>query len=379
MFSSRLLLAFFFYLEVPSVNAKCDVPEYDLRVLYDFDGHTRHLTNVVESRSRFVEWKNKYNKSYPLDDAEEELKRQIIWNAHDGYINCHNSQSSVSYTLDHNKFSDLTNVEYRELNNLIVKSSAEYNLILGNYRKKYVDDNTSTEMRNLIELTQNFDLPLHKNWIDDGAVTPVQDQKSCGNCWAFSAVGAIEGAMSVKYEQLTPLSEQMLVDCSIGEGCKGDLMQKESLFKFEESHDGLCTKDDYPYTARESECSENCPKLFNSIVSAYVDLTEGNERELQIALNMQPVSVALQADQLSFQLYKEGVFDDVECGKNGIINHGALVVGYGQMEDGGGYWLVKNSWGEDWGDDGYIRLKKDASLDYGTCSISRVMTFPILV
>jgi len=94
---------------------------------------------------------------------------------------------------------------------------------------------------------------------------------------------------------------------------------------------------------------------------------------------MQPVSVALQADQLSFQLYKEGVFDDVECGKNGIINHGALVVGYGNTADGTGYWLVKNSWGEDWGDDGYIRLKKDTSLDYGTCSISRVMTFPILV
>ena len=86
MFSSRLLLVFFFYLEVSSVNSICDVPEYDLRVLYDFDGHTRHLTDVVESRSRFVEWKNKYNKNYPLDDAKEELKRQIIWNAHDGML-----------------------------------------------------------------------------------------------------------------------------------------------------------------------------------------------------------------------------------------------------------------------------------------------------
>ena len=141
-----------------------------------------------------------------------------------GYINCHNSQSSASYTLDHNKFSDLTNIEYRELNNLIVKSSTEYNSIVEKSRKKYVDIETSTEMRNLMEFSKKLELPSYKNWIDDGAVTPVQDQKSCGNCWAFSAVGAIEGAMSVKYEQLTPLSEQMLVDCSIdGGSCKSDL------------------------------------------------------------------------------------------------------------------------------------------------------------
>ena len=154
----------------------------------------------------------------------------------------------------------------------------------------------------------------------------------------------------------------------------------ENAFQFDESFHGLCSEDDYPYLAIDGhECNYECDKVEGSQVQSYIDIPEGDKHGLIASIVMQPTSIAMQADQLSFQLYSEGVFDDDSCGKHGLIDHGVLAVGYGHDEDVDlNFITVKNSWGEDWGESGYIRLKRHSPNEWGTCAILRIMTTPVM-
>ena len=128
----------------------------------------------------------------------------------------------------------------------------------------------------------------------------------------------------------------------------------DNAFKFDEKSGGLCSEDDYPYEAKQNdECNTECTDVPGSIVKTFLDVPTGNEKALLSAIAMQPISVAIQASQFVFQFYKEGVITDDKCGAHGAVDHGVLAVGYGtDLETQEPYFLVKNSWGETWGDNG---------------------------
>jgi len=208
-------------------------------------------------------------------------------------------------------------------------------------------------------------LPDVIDWRDRNAVTEVKDQGRCGSCWSFSATGSMEGAWAIKTGKLVSFSEQQLIDCSIpygNSGCQGGLM--ESAFEYAIDK-GMCTESELPYKANGGLCSGcNTVAHFKSCV----DVTQNNQLHLKEAVSYGPVSVAIEADTLIFQFYKSGVVDDVKCGTN--LDHGVLVVGYGS-ENGKDYWIVKNSWGSGWGDNGYIKLSRSNSThDVGVCGIA---------
>eukprot|EP00913_Durusdinium_trenchii_P012028 g11300.t1 len=161
--------------------------------------------------------------------------------------------------------------------------------------------------------------------------TRSKNQGSCGSCWSFSTTGALEGAWQIATGTLTSLSEQQLVDCADNgnKGCQGGSM--DLAFSYLEKKN-VCTEDSYPYQAAQGTCQESSCK----------------------AVAQQPVSVAIEADQEAFQLYKGGILGQ-ECGTK--LDHGVLLVGYG-TDNGVDYWKVKNSWGANWGEEGYIRLKR---------------------
>lgn len=181
----------------------------------------------------------------------------------------------------------------------------------------------------------------------------------------------------MKYGQLKSLSEQQMVDCAGPEGnggCNGGEM--DDAFQYIIDRGGLCTEESYPYTAHEDKCRDkDCTPVAS--VTKFADVPRKNEKALKAAIvSKGPVSVAIQADQLPFQFYHHGVFD-ASCGKN--LNHGVLVVGYGtDAESGKDYWLVKNSWGTKWGDQGYIKLLRSNVSRSGECGVLMEPSYPVV-
>jgi len=303
----------------------------------------------------FLNFISEHKKYY--NELTDILERHEVFNDNMEYVNSHNNLNTSSYTLGVTFFSDFTNYEFKEY-----ISSSTY---------KVGSDICTSQPKGSGSYPESVD------WISKGAVTPVKDQGQCGSCWSFSTTGAMEGAYAIKNGKLLSFSEQQLVDCSYAygnHGCNGGMMQ--NAFSYIHS-DGLTTEEAYPYTATSSRgsCEKFTPVTY---ASGCINVTPNNEEQLTYAVSQNPVSVAIEADSRSFQLYKSGVYDDaVGCGTN--LDHGVLVVGYG-TESGKDFWMVKNSWSSTWGYNGYIKLLRNSKNTNGPgmCGIAMDPSYPLM-
>lgn len=184
----------------------------------------------------------------------------------------------------------------------------------------------------------------------------------------------MEGINKIKTGKLVSLSEQELVDCDVNDGnqgCKGGFMNK--AFEFIKMNGGITTESDYPYNGKDDPCQKAKTKDHAATISGYETVPANSENNLQAAVARQPVSVAIDAGGYEFQLYSHGVFNGM-CGHQ--LNHGVTVVGYGE-DSGKKYWLVKNSWGTNWGESGYVRIERDSADTRGTCGIAMQPSYPV--
>jgi len=200
---------------------------------------------------------------------------------------------------------------------------------------------------NLESYPESFD------WRDYGVVTPVKDQGPCGSCWAFSSAQNAEGVWAVAGNELSKFAPQQLVDCVTADdygcdGCNGGFAIQASKYIVDVG--GIELEEDYPYTATEGTCKFNKNRIAASFAGT-TDIHETDDSLAEFIYTHGPASVGVRADS-RWQLYTGGILDNRNCY---LFNHDVLAVGWG-VENGQKYWIIKNSWGVSWGEEGYIRV-----------------------
>jgi len=328
---------------------------------------------------RFHEWASAHKISLPESD-DSFLHMLENWRNNDLIIKETNAKN-LTYTLGHNHFSGMNSGEFAEL------------MRFRNNRELFADGASPFGLRGASSSDVSSEeqaLPASVDWRTEGVVSPVQNQLAAGTCFSFSTTAAVETALAIKTGKLTKMSEQEIVDCSTiknggpNMGVNGG--QIAPTFTWIGKTGGLCTEQAYPYvsgtTGKTGTCQNTCSKVAGSAVSSVVNVKPKSDTDLMTALTKTIVSIAIEADQPAFQLYKSGIFT-APCGTN--LDHAVALVGYGTM-NGLDYYFLRNSWGLQWAENGYMMIArgldtatgKPYNSGAGQCGLLLEASYPVM-
>jgi len=316
---------------VPVASVQGEEPKH----MYDFEA--------------FAEYHGKVYKT-----AQEKSYRAAVFAANVAAVKAHNEAhtlAKVTYKKAINKFADMTPEEFAA---------------------SFTNPRFATSQRKRNEVAQEPLTWSDVDWRSKNVVTHVKNQGQCGSCWSFSATGSIEGAHAIATGTLVSLSEQNLIDCSKSygnQGCNGGLM--DDAFQYVIHNGGIEGENSYPYNGNDSGACQYSSGLSLATISSYVDIRQGDEGDLQSAIQAKgPVSIAVDAS--NWQFYSSGVFNDCSSSASSL-DHGVLAVGL-TSQGGQPAYIVKNSWGTDWGEQGYIRVQANS----GACGAAQMASYPIV-
>lgn len=307
------------------------------------------LVQPTAMKDIYHQWKVEYN--HNLGGAEDDYRFKVF-SINYLHIMQHNKNPNKTYELGLNGFTHLTEEEFSAifLGSTLPETFIEDDFTIGFTDLNITNLNASVDWRPIMN--------------------PAKTQGKCGSCWAFSAVAAIEGTYAVKAGVRLDLSEQELVDCSAthgNKGCHGGL--KDRAFRYVIANGGLASQEDYPYKAVEGTCRSDFQRYGN--ISSYIIVPRMNPEALKAALNQQPVAVSVNAE--TWKNYRSGIINDEAC--NTKTNHAIIAVGYNTTDDIP-YYIVRNSWGPKWGENGHARVAiKDG---IGICGIHHTPYFPVI-
>jgi len=318
-------------------------------------------TSAYPEEEQFVLWMRKHNKNY--GSSEETVKRLVIFKENLQKIaNLNNKYPRTKYAV--NKFADLTAEEFKD---------------------KYLSKQTPVRDPSWPvahpTAAQMKAIPSSFDWRDKGAVTAVKNQGQCGSCWSFYTTGNVEGQWFLAGNRLVGLSEQNLVDCdhectmyqnqsSCDAGCDGGL--QPNAYTYIIKNNGIDTEASYPYEGVDDTCRFKSQNV-GAKISNWTFVSSNEDEMAAYLVANGPLAIA--ADAVEWQFYFGGVFY-APCGTQ--LDHGILIVGYGVetdiLDETMPYWTVKNSWGEDWGDSGYLYIERGV----GLCGLNQYVTSSII-
>lgn len=323
-------------------------------VVHFVEGFLEEDGRVIEFDS-FDEFKNHGNKSYA--HYFEEFRGRSAYQKNLETIKKHNelyNKGMKSYRLRPNDLADLNSSSYLKKFLRLVKSK----------RYEALDLISDIVGSPLMDST-----PESLDWREKGFVTRPNNQGTCGSCYAFSIAQSIEGQVFKRTGKILSLSPQQIVDCSVSfgnQGCTGGSLR--NTLKYLEATGGIMRAKDYKYVAKKGKC-QFVPELAVVNVTSWAIMPVRDENAIQAAVaHIGPVAVSINAAPKTFQLYSDGIYDDEMCSSNSV-NHAMLVVGYGPD-----YWILKNWWGDQWGENGYMRIRKGKNI----CGIANYAAYSVV-
>jgi len=343
------------------------------------------FVRAVSTNDLFEQFIDDHDKVYSTPE-EKNLRFEIFQQNLLRIKDLNKNSQHASFTA--NKFADMTPEEFKAT---MLMPSISAKALAQNCLANGVSATLSYSEEEIRALPTTWDWRTTGGKNNQGIVTPIKNQGQCGSCWSFSTSGNIEGLWALKGNPLTSLSEQILVDCShactldggqqvCNQGCDGGWQW--AAFYDIMSWGGLQTEAEYPYTGETGTCHMNKQQLIAPITNytCFSGPNPANEEQLRAYIyNNGPVSIALDATVLQF--YFGGIVDpffpNLECDPNNL-DHALLIVGWGQESNWVGsltpYWLVKNSWGTDWGDDGYFLIVRNQNM----CGIANAVSSAVM-
>ncbi|KAL2945104.1 Thiol protease aleurain-like [Bienertia sinuspersici] len=312
--------------------------------LNDIESSVFSLLGESHHALSFARFIHRHGKRY--ETVKEMMMRFEVYRENLKLIRSSNKKAR-SYKLHVNQFADWTWEEFQR-------------------HKLGAAQNCSATLKGSHKLSHAV-APAEKDWRSEGIVSPVKDQGHCGSCWTFSTTGALEAAYAQASGKIISLSEQQLVDCAgafNNHGCNGGLPSQ--AFEYVKYNGGLDTEEAYPYTGKDGDCKFSAQNVA-------VQVRDSINITFDAVAFVRPVSVAFEVVD-GFRFYKEGVYTSTTCGNTPMdVNHAVLAVGYG-VEDGVPYWLIKNSWGADWGDHGYFKMEMGKNM----CGVATCASYPVV-
>nr|XP_049691692.1 procathepsin L-like isoform X3 [Helicoverpa armigera] len=305
-------------------------------IFFDIEDAMEHFENFLREHGK--EYSSEEEKAKRFEIFVENLRRANELN-----------QQSEHTEFGITQFSDLTQEEFIDF-----VTGLPSNMTLRTNSCRMITD----------AQVPNAQVPESHDWRKHNIVSRVKFQGECGSCYTFSSTGNIESQYAKKYGSLVELSEQQILDCDRGsDGCEGGFMT--SAFSSIIEMGGIETESSYPYAGRQQYCRFNPRRAVVKLAGCYHYNLRSQEKLKQILYSQGPISIGVKSN--NFHLYTRGVMRDELCNA-GDVNHAILLVGYG-IENGKPYWLAKNSWGETFGEKGYIKFPRGDS--YDSCGVMR--------
>jgi C1A family cysteine protease len=358
------------------------------------------------TREHFESYVKEYNKTY--SDTNETEYRYTVFRENLMIHEFHNEHYSDTFAMGVNQFTDMKEEEFYEYvgKTRNVRDNFERRLTARHKHQRYlvydheksISDNESVFSHQAF-LGFRMNVPAEWDWTLRGAVTPVKNQQKCGSCWAFAAIGVLESLFYITTNKLHSFSEQFIVDCNTGlfaeelnQGCKGGSPENTFIYGQHGLNAGVRYEESHPYLGKDGVCNATGSSPL-TITGTYM-IHAGDNVALKYAVYKNPVVAEIDASSPAFHHYSGGIIADIKfanrthtdmhyehcSSKQDHANHAVVIVGYGtQIMEGTpvDYWLVRNSWGPTWGEDGYFKIQRSSNPNEpGVCGIANSCVFP---